>query len=219
MSTLNQLNSIYIGTVIANDDPEFAGRVKVRVEGITSPLPGGSSYKFPAGRNVNGLTQSEIDQTRESCVWAMVAGPVMGESSLGKYNRTKDISSSADFTNVEGMENVENGYDDEGRQTPPSSQFRRIRDGFHSAGLVKVQKTNPYSYSYMAQGYANSPKGSYSVLAVGAKVFVQFIAGSYRNPVVIGVVNTKTGYSNTFGDANSLSYPSVFENVGVSSEE
>ena len=212
------LTSIYIGTVIANDDPEFAGRVKVRIEGITTPLSRESiSYKFVAGNNVGGLTPSQIDNSRTSSVWARVMAPIIGESSLGKYNRTRNIASTADFNNPEGMENVGNEYDVEGRQTPPSAQFSRTSDGFTNAGNAMVQKTNTYAYSYMAHGYPNAPKGVYSVPNVGAKVYVQFLNGSFRDPVVIGSVVTSTGYKQTFGtDTTAPSYPGVFENASSS---
>lgn len=215
------LNSIYIGTVVANDDPEFAGRVKVRIEGITTPPAKKSiSYKFVAGENVGGLTQEEMDTSRISGVWARVMSPIIGESSLGKYNRTKNISSSADISNPEGMEDVGNLYDAEGRQTPPSIQFSRVSDGFANAPDIMVQKTNTYAYSYMAQGYPNAPKGIYGVPNVGAKVYVLFINGSFRDPVVVGSVTTSTGYKQTFGtNTTAPSYPGVYENVSAENAE
>jgi hypothetical protein len=215
------LNSIYIGTVVANDDPEFAGRVKIRIEGVTTPPAKKSvSYKFIAGDNVGGLTPDELDISRISGVWARVIAPIIGESSLGKYNRTRNISSSADVNNPEGMEDVGNEYDAEGRQTPPSAQFSRVSDGFGNAPDVMVQKTNTYAYSYMAQGYPNAPKGIYSIPNVGAKVYVQFINGSFRDPVVIGSVVTSTGYKQTFGTGTTApSYPGVYENVSAKNSQ
>jgi hypothetical protein len=209
------LTSIYVGTVVANDDPEFAGRVKIRIEGVTTPVSRNPiSYKFVAGDNVGGLTPEQIDVSRTSGVWARVMAPIIGESSLGRYNRSRNIASSADATNPEGMEDVGNEYDTEGRQTPPSAQFSRVSDGFGNAPDVMAQKTNTYAYSYMAQGYPNAPKGVYSVPNVGAKVYVQFINGSFRDPVVIGSVVTSTGYKQTFGTSTTApSYPGVFENV------
>lgn len=208
------LTSIYVGTVIANDDPEFAGRVKIRIEGVTTPVAKESvSYKFVAGDNVGGLTPEQIDISRMSGVWARVMSPIIGESSLGKYNRTRNIASSADVNNPEGMENVGNEYDVEGRQTPPSAQFSRVSDGFTNAPDMMVQKTNTYAYSYMAQGYPNAPKGIYGIPNVGAKVYVQFINGSFRDPVVIGSIVTSTGYKQTFGtNTTAPSYPGVYEN-------
>jgi hypothetical protein len=167
------LHGLYIGTVIANDDPERAGRVKVRIEGITTPTATTSiAYKYPAGDNIaGGLTPDEIDTSRISTVWANVAGPIKGESSIGKYNRTRNIASAADFSTPDGMTGTgSTGLDEEGRQTPPSSQFSRISDAFAYAPSITVQKTNTYSYSYMSQGYPNAAKGTYGILNIGAKV-------------------------------------------------
>ncbi len=118
------------------------------------------------------------------------------------------------------MEDVGNEYDAEGRQTPPSAQFSRVSDGFGNAPDVMVQKTNTYAYSYMAQGYPNAPKGIYSIPNVGAKVYVQFINGSFRDPVVIGSIVTSTGYKQTFGTGTTApSYPGVYENVSAKNSQ
>jgi hypothetical protein len=212
----------YIGTVIANDDPEHAGRVKVRIEGINSSIRDGTlAYKYPAGQNIPGaLSPDEIELSRVGSVWAIVVSPAIGESSMGKYNRTYNVASPADTLSPDGMTKGTNPQDIEGRQTPMGAQFERISDKFSAPSVTKTSKANPYSYSYIPQLYPNAGKGSFSVLGIGTKVIVGFLHGSYRDPVVYGILNTKTEYSQIFnGDNNYPGYPGIFENTNAISTQ
>lgn len=208
-------NGVYIGTVIANDDPEKSGRVKVRIEGITAPIGKKSlAYKFPAGENVSGsLEPNDIEISRLSTVWALVATPILGESSMGKYNRNSNVSSNADFGSVKGMTGVNNVLDEEGRETNIGAQWGRMADGFSVPAVNIVQKANPYSYSNMPNTYPNAAKGVFSVLGIGTKVVIGFVNGSYRDPVVLGKINTQTEFNQIYGP-NFESYNGVFENTG-----
>jgi len=212
----------YIGTVIANDDPEHAGRVKVRIEGINSSIRDGTlAYKYPAGQNIPGaLSPDEIELSRVGSVWAIVVSPAIGESSMGKYNRTYNVASPADTLSPDGMTKGTNPQDIEGRQTPMGAQFERISDKFSAPSVTKTSKANPYSYSYIPQLYPNAGKGSFSVLGIGTKVIVGFLHGSYRDPVVYCILNTKTEYSQIFnGDNNYPGYPGIFENTNAISTQ
>lgn len=215
------INNTYIGTVIANDDPERAGRVKVRIEGVTTPLGVKSvSYKFPTGKNiVGGLSKQDIDVSRISSVWALVAAPLMGESSMGRYNRKRDVSTNSDFTNPDNMTGgAANPVDSEGRETPPAAQYGRLSDGFDLSTMNTASKTNPYAFSYIPEKYSNAGRGVYGIPAIGSKVLVGFLNGSARQPIVFGKINTQTEFNQVFDSgAGFPSYPGVFENTSSES--
>ena len=213
------LDSLYIGTVVGNADyakdtnNQYLGRVLVKIPGLTVIGKSNMSYKT-AGSNVGGsLNQGVIKKVEEfENIWAYVLAPIAGESSIGKYNRTKDTSSLADGNDM-------GNFDDPSRYTtPPASQFSSQNfDGFTQGPAGNMTAgVNPYGNSYVTENYSDSGKGMFSMPSINSKVLIGFINGSRGLPVVLGKINSESEIEQIYGvGAAYPDYPGVFENTSA----
>ena len=210
------INTLYIGTVISNADytqnvnAQYQGKVLVKIPGLS--ITGIDKMQYKTAGAGGDLLASVISKLEESEVWAYVISPITGESSQGKYNRSKDISSLSDG-NVMSTFNECSRY-----SSPPSEQFKSQTFDGHAAGPAVNMSAgvNPYGNSYVTENYGNSGKGSFSVPGINSKVLVGFIGGARGLPVVLGKLNSSTEFEQIYGSGNAYpDYPNIFENTSV----
>ena len=85
-----EYNSIYLGMVIDNNDPEFRGRIQVFIPHIMPTLYEGWNKEGKditincVGDNMpQGLTSEIVDKLKKILPWAEAASPIVGQSSPG----------------------------------------------------------------------------------------------------------------------------------------
>lgn len=214
-------DSLYIGTVVSNADyakdanNNYLGRVLVKIPGLTIIDKNSMSYKT-VGSNLGGsLNQGVIKKVEEfENIWAYVLAPIAGESSVGKYNRTKDASSLADGNDMGNFENASK------YTTPPASQFTSQMFDGHAQGPAANMSAgvNPYGNCYITENYSDSGKGMFSIPSVNSKVLIGFIHGSRGLPIVLGKINAGSEIEQLYGfGAAYPDYPGVFENTTTGS--
>jgi hypothetical protein len=210
------LDSLYVGTVVSNSDYAvdgnggYLGRVLVDIPGFTTASREAINYKAAGSNTYGTLDSGKIQQVENfERIWAYVLTPIMGESSIGKYNRTKDSSSLSDGTNM----------DDFGQQssysTPPATQFSSMMlDGFSDGPSVTMSaNVNPYGNCYLTENYSDSGKGMFSVPSVNSKVLIGFLNGSRAIPIVLGKLNSGSEVEQIYGNGTAYpDYPNIFEN-------
>ena len=209
-------NSLYIGTVVSNsdyavkDNGGYLGRVLVDIPGFTNVSREALNYKAAGSNTYGTLDSGKIQQVENfERIWAYVLSPIMGESSIGKYNRTKDSSSLSDGTNMDDF-NQQSRY-----STPPATQFSSLMlDGFSDGPSVTMSSgVNPYGNCYLTENYSDSGKGMFSVPSVNAKVLVGFLNGSRAIPIVLGKLNSGSEVEQIYGNGSAYpDYPNIFEN-------
>ena len=211
------LNSIHIGTVVANADytddkrGQYLGRVLVKIPGLTVIDKNIKTYKS-AGSNVGGnLDEGLIKQVENSeKVWAYVLAPITGESAMAKYNRTKDFSTLSDSADVSRM------YENSTYSTVPATQFSaQSFDGHTEGPAVNMHaKVNSYGNNYVTSNYSDSGKGMFALPAVNSKVLIGFINGARGLPIVLGKVNAGSEMEQIYGAGEAYpDYPNIFENT------
>lgn len=213
-------DSLYIGTVVGNADyakdtnNEYLGRVLVKIPGMTIIDKGNMSYKTAGSNTGDSLNQGVISQVEEfEKIWAYVLAPIAGESSIGKYNRTKDSSSLADGNDMSNFES-NTSY-----TTPPASQFTsQMFDGYAQGPAANMSAgVNPYGNCYITENYSDSGKGMFSMPSINSKVLIGFIHGSRGLPIVLGKINAGSEIEQMHGfGAAYPDYPGIFENTRAS---
>ena len=214
---MSKLHGLYKGVVVFDSDVAdstntsgAAGRVKVKVEGVSYSSNKSESYRFPRGRNVTGgILPENIEYINSFETWAYVSSPVMGESSMGKYNASRDAASISDSSDISlfGI-NGSNG-------TPPAVQFNlhSVSDAYVAGPeALGTSGTNTYGYSYYCDNRSNSSKGVFAIPTVGTHVVVQFLNGSKNFPIITGVINSTEDIKTIFGAEGNAGpgYPNAF---------
>jgi hypothetical protein len=214
---MSKLNGLYKGVVVFDSDvadPKntsgATGRVKVKIEGISYSINKSESYRYPRGKNVKGgILPENIDLLDSFETWAYISTPVMGESSMGKYNAARDAASVSDTADISlfGL-NGSNGI-------PPASQFNlhSVPDAFTSGPeVLGTSGVNTYAYSYYCDNRSNIGKGLFAIPTVGAHVIVQFLNGSKNYPIIVGIINSIEDIKRIFGAEGNAGpgYPNAF---------
>lgn len=214
---MSKLHGLYKGVVVFDSDvadPKHTtgatGRVKVKIEGVSYSTNKSESYRYPRGRNVRGgVLPENIDLLDSFETWAYVSTPVMGESSMGKYNAARDAASISDSSDISlfGI-NGSNG-------APPAVQFNlhSVADAYVAGpDVLGTSGTNTYGYSYYCDNRSNSSKGVFAIPTVGTHVIVQFLNGSKNYPIIVGVINSTEDIRRIFGAEGNAgpSYPNAF---------
>jgi hypothetical protein len=214
---MKKLFGIYTGIVVENsgyqrDGSFIPGTILVKIDGIT-PRRYSENYKGIPSLNVKGSLDKEAALTY--AVPAYIMAPIMGESSMGKYNAVSNKSSISDVTS-----DPSNFGGSKIDLKPPSAQFnimnKHCRDKF-SDGPAKHATTinNSDGNSYFPDHRYKAGKGVFAIPEINSRVIVQFGNGSASFPIVVGKLNTSDeieGYY-TSGDSNvKATYPSHFQN-------
>ena len=209
-----EFNSIYLGIVVQNNDPQKRGRVKVFVPHISPTVYqnwiGDDKDKY--FKSIDGHLQPIMDKLKIILPWAEVSCPLTSENTSKRYNNYSNIATVSDtntFVNLSANSSASTGeiYD--------QSSFR-LNDAF-SDNSNNVNNINPYSFSYKPNTYSNKAKGSFGIPSVGAHVYVFFRDGNSQFPVLIGTSFGKDDWQGIYD--NEVDYPGKFENYDQSSTE
>lgn len=211
------INNLYIGIVTQNADygdainPNHAGKVKVLIDSVTS-LPNTDLSYRAIGSNISGNLQGDVLESVDQFeVWAYVLSPILGESSIAKYNRSLDTSSITDSNDISTFSsNARHGF-------APAAMFtsKNIHDGYSSGPDVTISSGyNSFGTEYMPENYSNSGKGMFAIPSINSRVLIGFLNGSRAIPVVLGKINTPSEISQIYGSGTAFpDYPGVFENT------
>ena len=209
-----EFNSIYLGIVVQNNDPQKRGRVKVFVPHLSPTVYenwiGANNDKF--FESIDGELQPIMDKLKVILPWAEVSCPLTSENTSKRYNNYANIATVSDsnsFANLSAGGSASTGeiYD--------QSSFR-LNDAF-SDNSNNVNNVNPYSFNYKPNTYSNKAKGSFGIPSVGAHVYVFFRDGNTQFPVLIGTSFGKDDWQGIYD--NEVDYPGKFENYDQSSTE
>jgi len=222
-------NSIYLGIVVQNNDPEKRGRIKVWVPYISTTiydkwnqLKKDQSFGFPGspgGENMSAI----IEELKDTLPWAECVSPIFGASSTGYYNNRFDINTVSDApllygqpgtstTNTSSATNI----DPENKGGKPGALYENypVGDAFSNTSKINSLYVNQYANNYKPSTYSNAAKGIFSIPNVGAHVWVFFSEGVPQYPVYIGASFGQNDFESIFKDGDNAypDYPDTFEN-------
>ncbi len=217
---MENLNSIYLGIVIQNNDPEKRGRVKVYVPHISANVYDNwmqdkldKRFKF-VGNNIDQDLTPILEDLKLILPWAESAAPLTSENASGRFNNFNlfgSISDSNFRTNTEQASSTAPGEAYE-------KSFLRLNDAF-DGNKNNTNNTNPYSYMYKPGVYSNKAKGSFGIPSVGSHVYVFFRDGNPLFPVIIAASFGSSDWEGIYD--NNLDYPGKYENYnsGITEED
>lgn len=213
-SNEKEYNSIYLGIVVQNNDPQKRGRVKVFIPHLSPTVydnwVGSNKDKF--FKSIDGQLKPIMSKLKAILPWAEVSCPLTSENTSKRYNNYLDRSTVSDtnsFSNLSGDSSASTGeiYD--------QSNFR-VNDAF-SDNSNNVNNINPYSFNYKPNTYSNKAKGSFGIPSVGSHVYVFFREGNTQFPVIIGTSFGKEDWQGIYD--NEVDYPGKYENYDKGSTE
>lgn len=211
----------YLGMVIANNDPEKRGRIKVWVPHVSATVYDNwnndindKNFKF-LGDDTNPDLNKIIGTLKDVLPWAECAAPLFGGSASGRYNAmmNKGTTSDSNYWNpgfIEGNRPVQNYI---GPNAYP--------DAFAETGKNKNKFVNPYAYQYTPSDYTNMARGMFTIPNVGAHVWVFFLAGEPNAPVYFAVSYGQEDWQKIYSTSQnneefkSVDYPNSYENIGA----
>ena len=215
----------YLGIVVANNDPSHAGRVKVFVPHISpnvydkwNQYTQDKKFKF-LGKNINSDLNDVIEDLKDILPWAECASPLAGETSSGRYNSYDKQASISDSNNyettkpIEGFKATKYSQNDDGTGEKPANIYEKynfsLNDAFAAPATSGVNKGNAYGTSYKPASYSNKPKGSFTIPAVGAHVWIFFAEGDPLSPVYFASSHGSQEWQSVYEVAD---YPDSYEN-------
>jgi len=226
---IEKYNSIYLGIVVQNNDPEYRGRIKVWVPHISvnvynkwNQLKQDQTFAFPGSPGGENLSLI-LGDLKDQLPWAEFSSPIMGASTGGYYNAYSDTNSVSDapinygqpgtnFSNSSSATQI----DPENKGGKPGAYFEShpVTDAFGNTAKINAQQFNQFSNTYKPATYSNSAKGVFSVPNVGAHVWVFFRDGSPLYPVYFGAAFGQEDLNSIFksGDGSYPDYPGSYEN-------
>lgn len=226
---MQTFNSIYLGIVVQNNDPEHRGRVKVWVPQISTTVyhkwnelkkdqvfsvPGS-----PGGENLSSI----LEELKDTLTWAEPCSPIMGASSTGYYNNRFDVNTVSDAPLVYGQPGTSTtstssatNIDPENKGGKPGAMYENnpVGDAFTNTSKINSLYVNEFGNNYKPATYSNAAKGLFSVPNVGAHVWVFFKEGVPQYPVYIGTSFGQSDFESIFKDGDNTfpDYPNTFEN-------
>ena len=209
-----EFNSIYLGIVVQNNDPQKRGRVKVFIPHLSPTVyenwVGDNKDKF--FKSIDGNLEPIMAKLKTILPWAEVSCPLTSENTSKRYNNYTNKATVSDtnfFNNLSADSSASSGeiYDE--------SMFR-LSDAF-SDNSNNVNNINPYSFNYKPNTYSNKAKGSFGIPSVGSHVYVFFRDGNTQFPVLIGTSFGKDDWQGIYD--NEVDYPGKYENYDSSSTE
>ena len=213
----------YVGIVVQNNDPEFAGKVKVFVPHLTPTvysgwIDGNTSKKITKllGNNVNGDLSEILGTLKTRLPWAECAAPLVGESSTGRFNNhfnAGSISESNFLTTT--FSNGASSLSAEG--SAPSSLYTSTSAGLLNDAFVtaadNINRPNPLAYNYRPNTYSNAARGAFAIPSVGSHVWVFFREGDPQFPVYFAASFGQSDWSGIYGKQAQEDYPGTYENI------
>ncbi len=207
----------YLGVVIQNNDPDQYGRVKVFIPHLTSIsdsswLDGQSDRSIDSilGDNVNRDTSPILNELKQILPWAEYAGPLVGESATGRFNNYNETGTKS-YSNF--LSTITEGTSGADGNAPSSLYDEEVtfNDAFNTAEHY-ANRPNPLTYNYHPNAYNNAARGSFSIPAVGAHVWVFFREGNIQFPVYFASSYGQEDWAGIFGDKGVNDYPGTYEN-------
>lgn len=215
---MKEFNSIYLGIVIQNNDPEKRGRVKVYVPHISANVYNkwmqdklNKKFKFP-GSNINADITPILEDLKIILPWAETAAPLTSENATARFNNYNLFGSISDSNFVTNFTQASSTAPGEAYE----KSYLRLNDAF-TGDKGETNNTNPYSYMYKPNVYSNKAKGSFGVPSVGSHVYVFFRDGNPLFPVLIGASFGKSDWEGIYD--STLDYPGKYENFDASNTE
>lgn len=213
-------------TVLRNDDPEQAGRVKLFSPHIGSQLhtffklgDGKYSFNFP-GDTINNDNVEEISTITSALTSKLSTAPVLSGFSqkmldamagvLDWVPQAAPLVGSGTIGQFSAPDNM--SYISDARPAGSSSVTNSPRANaidVTSDGPQVTSPVNPKKLYNKPPGYINSAKGLFSVPRVGAKVWVFFEGGEITHPVYFAYSYSHDEYKTIF---NHIHVPTAGEN-------
>lgn len=232
----------YVGIVVANNDPQYRGRVKVFVPHISPTVYKGwndtntdKNFNFIGQLSTNnsstltnavtgtGSITPIVEDLKKILPWAEISAPLTGGGSSGRYNATTGFGSISDSNNLDYTQAsplTPYSQNADGLGEKPGNiydqSYVRLSDAFSNPQLTNVNNVNKLSYEYIPEAYSNSAKGAFPVLNVGAHVWVFFNEGDPLKPVVFGSSYGANDWSTIFNASSGnpgIDYPGTYENI------
>jgi hypothetical protein len=230
-STDGKFYSNYLGIVVANNDPQKKGRVKIYIPSISPTVYNNwnqtitdKKFKF-LGKNINSDLTEIVEDLKDILPWAECAAPITGEVASGRYNsfnRSGTISDSNDYpssTPVEKFKPTEFSQNPDGTGEKPANIFEKhkfaLKDAFVSPPTSGTNKANLYGQNYRPSSYSNKAKGSFSIPPVGSHLWVFFVDGNPMYPVYFAASHGATDWQGLY-EFND--YPDSYENKTPNTE-
>lgn len=209
--------------VIANNDPENRGRVKLFSSSVASNLithfklePGQYAMRFP-GDDINGDKQlSDITSSLKSnkkfktfnlqqlhavvgvLDWVDQASPLIGSGTIGQLDATRNMSFISDaWPDTKDTEKF----------GPRALSINCELEGLHEKGPGPV---NPNTLLNTSAGYINAAKGMFSIPRVGSTVWVFFEEGEVTRPIYFAYSFSSTESKTIHNDLHA---PSTSQNL------
>jgi len=202
---------IYYGTVVRNTDIIFsedavpAGKVLVKIDGISLTNRKSENYSFPLGENISGgIDQENLNLLEDFLIMCDVGHPVIGNDGPGKYIAKANIATVSEGGDSTMWEDASNpGF-------APASMFTSdVTDSFGGMpGFIGTSSVNTDASSYSSDYRSNHSGGSFAIPNVGARVLVQFINGNRLFPVITNIVHSSQSFSEMFNAGNNV-YPGI----------
>lgn len=225
MSIEKKLIGNYLGIVVANNDPQKKGRLKVFVPHITPSVYNNwtqdnkdKKFKF-LGKNINSGLTDIVEELKDILPWAECAAPIMGEVSEGRYNSANQQATTSDSNHFESSKPVQNfqptefSQNADGTGEKPANIYEKqqfaLKDAFVSPGSSGTNKANLYGSSYKPASYSNKAKGSFSVPPVGSHVWLFFHDGNPMQPVYFAASHSANAWQGVY---ETNDYPDSYEN-------
>ena len=215
---MKEYNSIYLGIVIQNNDPEKRGRVKVFVPSISNNIYNkwmedklDKKFNF-IGNNIDSDLTPVLEDLKIILPWADISAPLTSENTSGRFNNFNLQGSVSDSNFTSNTINAS--------ATAPGEFYEKNRLRHNDAFTGESSSTNfanPYSFMYKPNLYSNKAKGSFGIPSVGSHVYVFFREGNPLFPVLLGASFGDKDWNGIF-DSN-LDYPGKYENFNASNTE
>ena len=214
----------YLGVVIQNNDPDQYGRVKVFIPHL-SPLSNSDWVKDSTNKGIDSIlgsnnskdTSAILNELKQILPWAEYAAPLVGENASGRFNNFNDLGTDS-YSNF--LDTITQTDDLSGGNAPSSLYDEEIifSDAFNTP-VSGINRPNPLSYNYTPGAYNNAARGSFSVPAVGAHVWVFFREGNEQFPVYFASSYGQKDWAGIFDEKGDVDYPGTYENRSASLAE
>jgi hypothetical protein len=216
----------YNGIIVQNNDPDYAGKVKVWVPHISPTVYAGwlgqvkedKRFKF-LGANVAQQFTMIVEELKQILPWADVALPLVNEGATGRYAAVDQYGSISDsnvrkYTHKNEKYNKQYSQNKDNIGEKPANLYEQtstaVHDEFNNTNN-NVNHVNPFANQYRPSSYSNCSKGVFGIPSVGAHVWVFFREGDVNFPVVCFASYGKMDWDSIYDSKHD--YPGNSENV------
>jgi len=231
MIEANNIAGNHMGIVIANNDPQKKGRVKVYIPYLSPSVYQNwhqtnkdKKFKF-LGKNIDSPLSEIVEELKDILPWADCASPIIGECAAGRYNSPNQMSTISDSNCFEtskpqkDFKPTQYSQNSDGVGEKPANIYEKpehaLSDAFVSPAASGTVKANLYGSHYKPASYSNKSKGSFSVPPVGSHVWVFFHMNDPMTPVYFAANHNAEAWQGMF---ESSDYPASYENKSPSEQ-